>query len=497
MQIKKFEAHNMTEALRMIKREFGSEAVILSARSLRKDRTLFDFIQKPKVEVTAATDNCYTVDRKDNDSTKIVNTFDEQAGRAGVDDPGDQNGLINMLQREIRVLKNKGSSFAKKNRRPGKETNDLSFLHTQMLSQGVEEDVILDLVEKIKKLTSSENLSEYRAIKPYLMRVLEDMGVEARPIMTSHGMQKIAVFVGPPGVGKTTTTANLAAIHALRRKNSVGLITLDNHRIAASEQLKVYARIIGIPIEVVSSNKGLKEALKRLREKQLILIDSTRISKGNELHLGTLKEILGRISPLEIHLLLSSTTKGEDLTDIMKRFKAIRVDKLVFTKIDESSTYGSLFSQLIKTKIPISYFVNGRNVPDGIIPATVERLVDMLMDNKREEDLTSGPMQSAAGEENQRERFVANKNSDVFHFSSCKWAKRIKSDNIVVFDSVTDAIKQNFKLCRLCDPDNTVKHNPSARANLRPINPLRKLKDSDLPRQQVHRTASGGIAGTL
>ncbi|MBW1908133.1 MAG: flagellar biosynthesis protein FlhF [Deltaproteobacteria bacterium] len=481
MQIKRFKADNMAGALSLIKQEFGSEAVILSARSLKKERGVFGLLTKPGVEVTAATDAYY----------HQVKKYDShQPVQSCLDDLSKKKGLIDTLHERMKALKDRCKPVVRENHVTQNGANELAMLRQHLLSQGVEEGIALELIEKLNRTRLSKGPLKVDEIKSCLIRTLKEMGITAGPIDVNHGKQRIIVFVGPTGVGKTTTIAKLAAVRALQMKKRVALITLDNHRIGGIEQLKIFARIIGVPVEVASNNKELKKSIKNLKNKDLILIDTAGMSRRDGHRFSELKSLFNKMRRVEIQLLLDATTKEKDLVDILERFKAISISRLIFTKLDESTTYGNILNQLIRTKIPISYFTNGQQVPEDIEIASLEKLVDLIMYREKEMELSSGPPQtmnySAAipgilkrhsgkpkelvlNDENRgvdalnphfSEFYVANKKSDVFHCPDCKWAKKIKPENLMVFECALDAINKDFKPCRLCNPDRIEKHNP-------------------------------------
>jgi flagellar biosynthesis GTPase FlhF len=270
------------------------------------------------------------------------------------------------------------------------------------------------------------------------------MGITAGPLRIEPGKQKVVAFIGPTGVGKTTTIAKLAAIHAIKMKKQVALITLDNYRIGSIDQLKIYAKIIGIPIEVASTGKEFKECLNRLKDKDLILIDTAGMSQRNEYQFNELRIFFNKVRSVETHLLLSATTKEADLIDILARFKVFRINKLLFTKLDESTSYGNMLNQLIRSKIPVSYFTNGQQVPEDIEIATLEKLVDLITDQEKDVRHSS-------------EAYVASKNSTFFHCFDCQLAKSIKQENIIVFERAIDALNKQLKPCGSCCPDKVEK----------------------------------------
>ena len=177
--------------------------------------------------------------------------------------------------------------------------------------------------------------------------------------------QGIAVFIGPTGVGKTTTIAKLAANFALVAGKKVGVITTDTYRIAAVDQLKTYADIIGIPFEVVFSPKELNTAVAKTQDRDLILIDTAGRSPSNQLHINELRSYFQGV-PVEVHLVVSATTKESDIPRLVEVFGEIPIDRVVITKLDETTTYGIILHVSKLAKAPISFVTTGQGVPDDI-----------------------------------------------------------------------------------------------------------------------------------
>jgi len=189
----------------------------------------------------------------------------------------------------------------------------------------------------------------------------------------------VVAFVGPTGVGKTTTIAKLAAIFALFEERKVALVTADTYRIAAVEQLKTYAKIIGIPIEVVFTPQEIRRAIERHLDAELILIDTAGRSHYDNMKMSELKSYIESSSPDEVHIVLSLNTKYRDLEEIIKRFGCIPLHKMVLTKLDETATFGNILNLARDFSIPISYVTNGQDVPKDIEVADPSKLAEVIL----------------------------------------------------------------------------------------------------------------------
>ena len=384
MQIKRFQAQDMAEALRLVKKEFGYQAVILSAKEMKNGPGMLGFLKGPCVEVTAATDAGYLNNKKEDSSPRRWRLYkDAPVGPVSIGQR-DWRRPVPLLKEEAGTVRNRANPAKVRNHPPQQRDIEMSLfdLSQEMQNQGVKENIALGLLKELDAVVSSNKLFRPEAIRLSLIENLKKMGAATRSIRIARGKQKIVALIGPTGVGKTTTLAKLAAIGDLTKKK-IGLITLDDKRIGAIAQLEVYSRILGAQMEVASSKEEVKKSLKKLKRKDLILIDTPGISQKDTRQLGELKDLLDNVRPLEVHLLLSAVTKEKDFIRILEKFRVMPIDSLIFTKLDESSEYGDLLNQLIRTKIPVSYFTNGPQVPEHIEVATLEKLVDLILVRKK------------------------------------------------------------------------------------------------------------------
>jgi flagellar biosynthesis protein FlhF len=380
MQIKRFEAKNMTTALRLIKDELGSDAVILSARSLRKGKGFFGSMKYAGVEVTAAIDNPRLPIGNSNSSDRI--SVDPNWGRSRLKD------AYRVEKKDvIRPTSYTGQMPDDRQRyqyHSGRKSNSggnhkvLSSLYQLILAQEVDRSIASELIEEIKRTPATLGKFDREDLKSYCTSILEEMGVVVDKDVFAAGNPRIAAFIGGTGVGKTTTVAKLAAVQSRRYKKRVALITLDNYGIAAIKHLKTYAQIIGIPLETPVNIAELKRSIKKHKDKELIIIDTPGINPHNQRLIQDLKGHFAKLPDLQTHLVLSATTKEKDLIATTEAFKEMKIHRMLFTKIDESYTYGNIVNLLIRTNIPLSFLCGGRKVPDDIEAGSTKRLVELL-----------------------------------------------------------------------------------------------------------------------
>jgi flagellar biosynthesis protein FlhF len=461
MQIKRFEAKNMTTALRLIKDELGPDAVVLSARSLRKGRGFFGSMKYAGVEITAAIDNQRLPLQNSNSAGQKSIYPNWERSRLKDAYRVEKKEVIRPTDYPGKISTDRQRYPSKRRRNSGENHKAYSSLYQQLLAQEVDRSIASELIEEIKRIQAPmENLGGVDN-RSHITSILEEMGVVADKDVFTSGNPHIEAFVGCAGVGKTTTIAKLAAWQSKRYKKRVALITLDNYGIAAIEQLKSYARIIGIPLAIAVNIAELKRSIKKYKDKELIIIDTPGINPHNQRLIQDLKGYFAKLSDLQTHLVLSATTKEKDLITITEAFKVMNIHRLLFTKIDESSTYGNMVNLLIRTNIPLSFLCSGQKVPDDIEAGSTEKLVNLLFKAPGHNSQQSAgsfhiPDSQAVDLDNSpaiRVYFVANQNSDVYHCSDCKWSKKIKPDNIVKFSSAQDAEAHNFLPCSSCKPD--------------------------------------------
>lgn len=397
MHVKKFTAINMQEALKLVKQELGSDAIIISTRNTEP---MPGGNKCHTVEVTAAMDfNC-----DDNISVSRL-----QKKGMGTDIP-DMNEFIYPLKKEIAELKDVIKSLSPDLLRSLRKNEDDSFkkeaielksivhyllnndytlknlgIHNSLINfykeaidRGINERLAFRLVEKVNKQISNEAAISKDNIKARFYNEMMKFIKTSGPVKTNEGKSKVVAFVGPTGVGKTTTVAKLAAELSLNQKKEVALLTLDTYRIAAVEQLKVYSNIIDIPISVARDRQEFHEALRLYEDKDIVLIDTAGRSRKDEKQMKELMNYLDGNVPVEVHLVLSSTDQEEILFSNIKRFYPLSVDHLIFTKLDEANSFGMLFNIAMKTNKPISYFTTGQKVPEDIEVATAEKTVDLI-----------------------------------------------------------------------------------------------------------------------
>ena len=259
--------------------------------------------------------------------------------------------------------------------------NAHSFLIEQDVDANIRAQLMDNLLEKWRD--AKQDVSEVEVqgwLKNALFSLLEWISKEE---MGFH--KKYINIVGPTGVGKTTTLAKVAAEAMLNQRKKVAFITTDTYRIAAIDQLKTYAKILNIPIEVAYNLEDFRRAAERFSHYDIVFIDTAGRNFRNEQYVKDLGNIIDFSKDLETYLVLSLTSKQKDMDEIYRQFSTIPIKQVIFTKADETATYGSMINFIQRTRVAPFYITNGQNVPDDIVRATPTNIVHTILGANEDE----------------------------------------------------------------------------------------------------------------
>jgi flagellar biosynthesis protein FlhF len=251
-------------------------------------------------------------------------------------------------------------------------------LYTDLIEAELDEEVARDLLDRLRR-DSSLDVHDARATRSRLAHIVQSELEVSGPLRAVTGAGRVVALVGPTGVGKTTTIAKLAANYRLKENRRVGLITVDTYRIAAVEQLRTYAEIIDLPMEVVSTPREMREAVQKMRDFDLVLMDTAGRSPRDEVRIRELRAMLTEAEPDEVHLVLSAAASARSLAAAAEKFAPVGVTALVVTKLDEATGLGNLLTLARTARLPFSYLTDGQNVPDDIAVADPRPLASMIL----------------------------------------------------------------------------------------------------------------------
>ncbi|MFI5377748.1 MAG: flagellar biosynthesis protein FlhF [Tepidisphaerales bacterium] len=370
-----FSASTMVEALNKVKAELGSDAIIMHTRTYTRRRWL-GLRSQEIVEVTAGNGVKAYRPRASAPAPRpaarpVTNPPADtaSAARTLLQTPAASSAFMLGLQSEVVTLKTAVMELVRETR-AAKTPNvpeELFDHYLQLIRSQVEQQLAADLIRDLRSTLRPEHLKNESFVRDRLAERIEKLLPTTGPIVRTKTVgPHVAALIGPTGVGKTTTIAKLAATLKLREGRRVGLVTIDTYRIAAVDQLKKYADILGSPLRVVSSPDDMVAAIQSMNDCEFVLIDTAGRSPSDTLKLNELRGFLTAARTDEVHLVLSSTASQECIERAIERFSQVRVDKIIFTKLDEAVHVGVVFNVIRKVNKALSYITTGQDVPDHI-----------------------------------------------------------------------------------------------------------------------------------
>lgn len=425
MIIKKFQAKTEEAALELARKELGSGIVVMNVKKVKK-KGLFSIFKPQQVEVTVALEE----EEKQNfreavakvseiarqseaaGNTRSAKTEPEQPAKQGKAEPGSQpekqrqqenqrqpekntqtidsrqesaieeklSTLQNLLEKQI------GSTQEEEKESEGeekKEDSNVAFFHLlykMLLDNEIEETYANQLVEELDGSVKPDMPIDYLLSVVYQKMVLK-FG-QTKTIQSAEKGPKLVYFIGPTGVGKTTTIAKIASRLSVVEKKKIVLLTADTYRIAAAEQLRTYANILEVPFRIIYTPQEIRTAIEDYAAYDYIFVDTSGHSQKNtdqrDDTLALLRAADGQAEK-EVYLVVSATTKYRDLLNIADTYQKLTDFRLVFTKLDETQCQGNLFNLRLHTDAPMSYVTCGQNVPDDIGEFDAQKTVKLLL----------------------------------------------------------------------------------------------------------------------
>jgi len=420
---RKFRAPTFDEAYRRMRNALGQDAVVLRTVEV-KEGGIFGLFAKKRIELTAVGSATHPSAVPHRARTGAQSAY-ARAAACPKQPPRDSDDTVAYYERLVteaqqRIGLARGSSlengnaavapvipFRKPERAPAPEDvrrelremrEMLQVLVTEtpgaglpaefvphyraLLTQGVSRRLAAQLVAAVQRGSDLPVLRDPRVFRERLRLEIRRRVQVSGGVGLVAGTCKVVALIGATGVGKTTSLAKLAALFAVRARSRVAMVTADTYRIAAPEQLRVYANIIGLPLTVVNEPKEMLAALRAYRDYDLVLMDTAGGSHFNTAQMRETQAALCAAQPDEALLVLSANTQLGELRNIVAGFKGLRPSSLFFAKLDETRQYGALLSLAAEAGLPLSYFGTGQNVPDDIALASPAGMANLVLEGR-------------------------------------------------------------------------------------------------------------------
>jgi flagellar biosynthesis protein FlhF len=371
MQYFTITAKSNREAIEKMKSTYGEEARILTHRNVRL-RGFLGMFSTEGVEVTGYLSEDGAKKRKadvEEQKQKILDTVKKEQ-------------TLQVLLKEIQGLRESLENRPAPAAGPGaaEPHPSLRQLEDLMVSNEFSPELIASLRERARKEFSLDTLENYPLLQAAAVGWIGEKIDIDPPLRFGGKGSKIVIIVGPTGVGKTTTIAKLAAIYGIgdgrEPARSVRIITIDNYRIAAKQQIETYAEIMRIPVTLVESAEDLRKKLALYQDTDLILVDTIGRSPRDLAKLAEMKEILASCgTQAVVYLALAATTKASDTEEILRQFAPFGYRAVILTKLDETMRIGNVISSLARHRKPVAYLCDGQGVPQDLEEASVVRLL--------------------------------------------------------------------------------------------------------------------------
>lgn len=386
MFVKRFVAKDMQEAIKQINAEFGPDAVILQNKSIRK-KGVAGLFSKKMVEVVAAYEPARNkkknakqtgkAEEKPVNETEAVSS--EPAETPAVKQPENSDIKADILSRQMDELKDAVMDFSNKIRIVNKETTltfspEILNLYNGLLAHDVQEDLSKEIAAQAQTVQSRKSF-EAKTIAHQL--IIDKLG-EPMPLKLKKFSQNVLLFIGPTGAGKTTSLAKLAGMLKFGENLDVGIINTDTYRVGAMEQIKIYSEIMNIPLITAYTPDDLKQALKTLEDKDIVLIDTAGKSIRETPNKSELEGFVTAANADEVFLVISVSTGYKACRDIISNYSFIPEYKLIVTKLDEVEAWGNVLNIADFAKKSLSYVTVGQNVPDDIRQVDINTLANNI-----------------------------------------------------------------------------------------------------------------------
>jgi flagellar biosynthesis protein FlhF len=379
--IKKYQAKTETEAIMLAKEELGKDAIVMNIKTI-SPKGLYKLFRKPMVEITAALDEQVNLNNEKKDTLPEKNIkklnpniiYDEIPDSPKTEAVNsDKENYTSAIEKKLNNLQDliekklvENQEEIKEEKVENKNLVIINLIYNQLIRNEVDEKYINQILGEVENKIKNDATLDNVLANIY-QKIILKLG-QPQTIEIEEGKTKFVFFVGPTGVGKTTTIAKIASSLKLNEKAKIALLTSDTYRIAAVEQLRTYANILNIPMKVIYSTDEMKEIKEEYKDFDIVLIDTAGRSHKLKEQRDDIEKLIHSIDKenRETYLVLSATTKYADMVKITEAYSTITEYRLIFTKLDETSSIGNILNIKMLTNAELSYTTWGQNVPDDI-----------------------------------------------------------------------------------------------------------------------------------
>lgn len=407
MIIKKFQAKTENDAVEAAKKELGSAVVIMNVRKVKR-KGPFGFLLPQLTEVTVALEEeseqkvqslRKNTDSQNGNAVKAEKTaesrhvaegelqgqknFERQLENSMIEEKLDS--LHGLLEQQLKKPEEETEEAPEEEIKEDEMSRFIKLVYNTMLDNEVDEKYANLIIDEMEKNNKPGTPFDHALADVYQKMILK-FG-NSQELTESQKGPKVVFFIGPTGVGKTTTIAKIAAEYQLDKKKKVALLTADTYRIAAAEQLRTYAGILEVPFRVIYSAEEISQAVRDFQDYDYIMVDTAGHAHQNEDQREIIKGLIHAADGLtdtDVFLVLSATTKYNDLKKIVDAYREVTDYRLVFTKLDETEERGNMFNIRLYTGAEICYVTCGQNVPDDLESFNPQKTVKLLLGGRKD-----------------------------------------------------------------------------------------------------------------
>ncbi len=375
IRIKTFRSKTLQDAFQQIRTEFGPDASILETRAAR-----FGIFGRSRIEVTASS------------NTKDLGLVDSEGNENNSDEPPEQGQVESSENRPVAVadFSDQTTKMSYSNIETPIESNAASIdfvrsgrvlaqVHQELIDAGIDPGIASQWVEATQFSNNPKVMQDVWTLRAELLGWIRDLVHAAPPIALNDARQQVIAFVGPPGSGKTTSLAKIAANLSMERGLSVGVLSTDSMRLGSNHLLQNYAEVLGWHFDVAESIEQVPSSMEGLACCRFVLLDTSGCSPTDSESLDKLSHLMKLTKPTETHLVLSSTCNVRSFLRYEQAFAQLSPNRLLLTRLDEAGGLGAMFTCLLSSSLPVSYLTNGPQIPSDLIQATEIRLAQHVM----------------------------------------------------------------------------------------------------------------------